>query len=289
MSGVLDISSLLNTIYGTSSATGGVSSDPLGDLTRAEAGSTKSIAQTEAKPDVARDLAAFRAAVATAKTPAALLNNPIVLKVLLTANGLGDQVTYTALAQKALLSDTADKNSLADQLPNAAWKSTAATFDFANSGLKNIQDPKVLDTIASGYAEVLWRQSLDAATPGLSNALTFRSKASTVTSADQILGDPTLRAVVLGSLGIPAEIAYQGLEAEEKAITTRLDISKLQDPKFVEKFVQTYLIQNNQASSDTTTTTALSAYGYSSSGESTGIGLSDTLASLAAQSRGLII
>lgn len=288
MSGVLDIGSLLNTIYGTSSATSGVSSDPLGDLTRAEASSSKSIAQTEAKPDVARDIAAFRAAVATAKTPAALLNNPIVLKVLLTANGLGDQVTYTALAQKALLSNTADKSSLAGQLPNAAWKATAATLDFAKSGLKNIQDPTVLDTIASGYAEVLWRQSLDKATPGLSNALTFRSKASTVTSADQILGDPTLRAVVLGSLGIPAEIAYQGLEAEEKAITTRLDISKLKDPKFVEKFVQTYLIQNNQASS-ATTTSALSAYGYSASGESTGNGFSDTLASLAVQGRGLII
>lgn len=287
MSGIVDIGSLLNTIYGTSSNTGGVSSDPVGDLTRAEANSSKSIAQTEAQPEVARDIAAFRAAVAKAKTPAELLNNPTVLKVLLTANGLGDQVSYTALAQKALLSDTTDKTSVANQLPNAAWKATATTFDFAKSGLKTIQDPDVLDTITSGYAEVLWRKSLDTATPGLSNALTFRSKASTVTSADQILGDPALRAVVLGSLGIPAEIAYQGLGTEEKAITSRLDISKLKDPKFVEKFVQTYLIQNNQASLAPTTTTALSAYGYSALG--TGNDLGTALASLAVQSRGLIV
>ncbi len=51
----------------------------------------------------------------------------------------------------------------------------------------------MLDTIANGYAEVTWRNSLDATTPGLSEALTFKDQASTITSVDQILGDSTLR------------------------------------------------------------------------------------------------
>ena len=53
-----------------------------------------------------RDVTAFRNAVANAKDAASLLSNPAVLKVLLTANGLGDQAQYPALAKKALLSDT---------------------------------------------------------------------------------------------------------------------------------------------------------------------------------------
>jgi hypothetical protein len=292
MSGILDITGLLSAIYGNSSGTSAAPSlDPLGDLTRAETNSTKAIAQTAVQPQVAKDIAAFRAAVASAKDPATLLQNPTVLKVLLTANGLGDQVSYTALVQKALLSNTKDTNALAVKLPNTSWKSTASTYDFANKGLAVIQDPDVLNTIADGYAEVLWRQSLDTTTPGLSKALTFRDKASTITSALQILGDATLRSVVLTGLGIPPEIAYQDLPAQELAITNRLDITQFKDPKFVEKFAQRYLIQNNLAASDDTTTpSTLSAYGFGSNAtDESSATLSDTLAALVTKSRGLIV
>ena len=295
MSGILDLNGLLSTIYGSSSGTSSsVSTDPLGDLTRAETNSTKDIAQTAAEPQVAKDIATFRSAVASAKTPAQLLQNPTVLKVLLTANGLGDQTSYTALAQKALLSDTTDTSSLADQLPNTAWKATAATFDFANSGLSIIQNTSVLDTVANGYAEVLWRQSLDTNTPGLSNALTFRSEASTITSVDQVLADSTLRSVVLTALGIPAQIAYQDIGAEEQAISSRLDITQFKDPKFVEQFAQRYLIQNNLASSDGTDTSSgnsiLSSYGFPTTSDSSSSDTTaSTLATLAVKSKGLIV
>jgi hypothetical protein len=294
MSDILATSNnLLTTIYSTSNGTATVSSDPLGALAQAEANSAKDIAQTEAQPQVARDIATFRAAVASAKTPQALLQNPTVLKVLLTANGLGDQTAYTALAQKALLSDTSDTSSLADQLPNTAWKAAASTFDFAKSGLSVIQDPSVLDTLASGYAEVLWRQSLDTTTPGLSNALTFRADASTITSADQILADSSLRSVVLTALGIPATIAFQDISAQENAITTRLDISQFKDPKFVEQFAQRYLIQNNITNSDgstTATNSVLASYGFASASSSDSTAAnSDTLAALVVKSQGLIV
>ena len=86
--------------------------NPVTALQTAEANSTKDIAQTAADPTVARDIASFRAKVAAATSPAQLLQDPTVLKVLLTANGLGDQAQYPALAQKALLSDTTDTTSL---------------------------------------------------------------------------------------------------------------------------------------------------------------------------------
>jgi Protein of unknown function (DUF1217) len=248
MSGsIVDLGSLLSTLYGASSGSSTqTSTDPLGDLTRAEANSTKDIAQTAAQPQVARDIATFTAQVAAAKSPAALLQNPTVLKVLLTANGLGDQVQYTALAQKALLSNTNDANSVADQLTSdSAWKTTASLYDFANKGLSVLQEPSTISTITSAYAEVLWRQSLDATTPGLSNALTFRDQASTITSVDQILGDPIMRNVVTTALGIPETIAIQDLPAQEQAISTRLDITQFKNPAFVNTFVQQYLIQTN--------------------------------------------
>jgi len=100
----------------------------------------------------------------------------------------------------------------------------------------------VIDKLADAYAEVKWRKALDATTPGLSNALTFRARAKDVTSALQILGDPVLREVVTKALGIPKQIAFQPLGAQEIAITSRRRIERLSDTKFVEAFAQRYLL-----------------------------------------------
>ncbi len=262
---MIDLGGLLATLYGGTASAAGTSSDPIGALTQAEANSTKDIAQTAAEPSVARDIATFTAKVTAATDPATLLKDPTVLKVLLTANGLGDQVAYTALAQKALLSDTTKTTALANQLTDTAWKSAASLYDFANKGLSVLQKPSVISTLANGYAEVLWRQSLDATTPGLSNALTFKDQASTITSVDQILGDSTLRTVVTTALGIPEQIAYQDLGAQENAISSRLDITQFKDPKFVAKFTDRYLLAANTAAASSTTPTldqlAVSSWG----------------------------
>ncbi len=254
MSGTIDTSSFLATLYGYGTAGGGYGANVTAALTSAENNQTQDIALQAKQPSFAREITAFRTKVAAATDPKTLLQDPTVLKVLLTANGLGGQEAYPALAQKALLSNTTDPKALANQLANTAWKSTASLYDFANKGLAVLQNPKVIDTLASGYAEIAWRQSLDQTTPGLSNALSFRANASSIKSVDQILGNPTLRTVVTTALGIPQEIAFQDLGAQENAISSRLDITKFTDPKFVEQFTQRYLIAANTANAAPTST-----------------------------------
>ncbi len=264
MSSGIDTSSLLATIYGFGAAGGGSGVNVSAALASAEKNQTQDIALQAKQPSFVREIASFRAKVAAAKDPKTLLQDPTVLKVLLTANGLGGQEAYPALAQKALLSDTTDSKALANRLANTAWKGTASLYDFANKGLSVLQNPKVIDTLANGYAEIAWRKSLDQTTPGLSNALSFRASASSIKSVDQILGDSTLRTVVTTALGIPQEIAFQDLGAQEKAISSRLDITKFADPKFVEKFTQRYLIANAPSATGTASSLdqlALSARG----------------------------
>ncbi len=251
-------SSLLATLYGQGSARTGSGLSPFQALSAAEKNQARDVAATAARPEVKRAIDAFTQAVGKANSVDALLRDPAVTEVLLTANGLGDQIPRAALARKALSSDLSDPDSLANTLTDPRWRQTAATFDFARKGLSVIQDPAVISRLADGYAEVKWRQSLDAATPGLSNALTFRARAATVGSVDEILGDPVLREVVTVALKIPKQIAFQTLTAQESAISTRLDLAKLKDPKFVESFAQRYLHEASQtdasaAASDLTT------------------------------------
>ena len=115
-----------------------------------------------------RDVAAFTKAVNSAKSVQALLANPAFQKVFLTANGLSDQIGYTALVTKALMSNPKDTGSLAAQLAttDTAWTSTVTTYDFYDKGLAAIQNPQVISTLANAYAEVTWRTSLDTTTAG---------------------------------------------------------------------------------------------------------------------------
>ncbi len=103
---------------------------------------TQEIAATAKEPQVQRAIQAFTKAVQSATTPQQLLANPQALNVLLTANGLGDQVSYTALATKTLLSNANDSNALVNQLSDTRWKSVVQTYDFANKGLSIIQNPE---------------------------------------------------------------------------------------------------------------------------------------------------
>lgn len=267
------ISSILAASVGGTIANSGASAiNPITALAIAQHNQTTDIATEAIQPQVLRDIAAFTTAVKNAKTPQELLQNPTVLKVLLTASGLGSQVGYPALAQKALLSDPSKSDSLAQQLSgsNAQWLSTAQTYDFATKGLSIIQNPKVMSTITNGYAEVLWRQSLDAQTPGLSNALDFIQNAKTFTSATQILGDSVMRTVVTTALGLPPQIAYQDVNTQASAITSRLDVSNFQNPSFVQSFADRYLaIVQSQAQSQPSNASV-------------------SIASLAAQSMGLL-
>ena len=183
-----------------------------------------------------------------------LLANPAFMNVLLTANGMSDQIGYTALATKALTSKVSDPNSLVNQLSDSRWKTLAGDYNFSATGLASFQNPATIASIANLYATNTWETSQDSVTPGLSNALAFKATASTITSVDQILGDPTMRTVVTTALGIPEQIAFQDLNAQEQAISTKVDIKNFQNPKFVETFVQQYLIANAASSSSSSST-----------------------------------
>lgn len=241
---------------------------PLLALKLAEKYQAKGVADTAKLPEVQRDIAAFKKALATARDAKQLAGNVNFLKVLLTANGLADGVEYPGLAQKVLLSDPKDGRSLVNRLADRRWTAVVKTFDLSGKGLTIVGNPKVQQTLIDGYTEIAWRKSLDKATPGLSDVLTFRKKAGSVKDALSILGDSVLRRVVTRALGIPEQIAFQELPAQERAITSRLSIAKLSNKQFVDGLSQQYLLAL-QATPSTDT--------------------SPSLDTLAARSRGLVI
>jgi hypothetical protein len=259
-------SAILDALYGgassSSTPTTFVSTgNPLLDLKIAQKDQTTDVAKEAQQPQVQQAISAFTTAVSHATSIQNALANPDVQQVLLTANGLSNYIGETALVQKVLLSNPSDSNSLVNQLGDSTLLSTVQTYNFAQNGLAELQNPKVISALTSGYAEVMWRQSLDQATPGLSEALDFLGQASSIKSVNDILDNMTNFDVITTALGIPQAIVNQDLPAIESAITSRLDISKLQDPNYVTSITDQYLLtmqENNQSSSsDSTSLTAL--------------------------------
>ena len=243
-------SGILGALYNQARPSTAVSTgSPITDLKLAQSNQATAVAREAKQPQVARDIAAFKSAVGKATSVQAALGNPNVMKVLLTANNLSSYIQYPALAQKALMSDPSVSSSLVHQLGNSSLLNAAKTYNFAQNGLAALKNPQVVSALADGYAEVLWRQSLNSATPGLANALTFLRQAKSITSVDQILGDPTNRAVVLTALGIPPQVAFQSLNAQEQAVSSRVKIADFQKPAFVTSLTDQYLLalqqQNN--------------------------------------------
>lgn len=264
-------SSLLSLLYngGTTSAQGMSSQSPVDALLSAQRNQTQDVTMTAQQPQVKSAIAAFTKAVNSAPNLTAALDNPAVMNVLLTANGMTDQIGNTALAVKAITSNLNDPGSLANQLTDTRWKTLAGIYDLASNGLSILQNPKTIAAIAQGYAQMTWENNLNTSTPGLSDALNFIQQAGSITSVFGILGNQSILKVVETATSVPQQIAFQSLNAQEAAISSHVNVSDFQNPSYVQSFAERFLIMNNLNNSGTsaasTNLTTLSVQAQTSS------------------------
>lgn len=247
-------SSLLSTLSGGVTTSTATTRDPLTALKDAEKNSAKYVAAKAKEPAVKKELAAFDKALASAKSVEDFFKNPTAMKVFLTANGLGDQAANRVLVTRTLNSDYLDDTSLAARMgaTRGAWYETALAYDFHYSGLDVLKKPESIAEIKEGYAQALWRESLETSAPGVSYALAFKERAATLDSAYKVLGDPVAREVVTTALGLPPQIAYQPVTSQAALIERRLDVAKLKNPAFVDSLVKRYLVLRNGGASGVT-------------------------------------
>ncbi|GAA0574981.1 hypothetical protein GCM10009416_12060 [Craurococcus roseus] len=203
---------------------------------------SKALARFAKDPQLVREMDAFAKAAAKATDVKAALRDPKILNVLLPALGLPDAVGQPGLALRALTADPKQADGLLSRLSDSRWKAAAATLNLRERGVAALRDPKVQASLADGLRRMAWKNELDAGQPGVGDALLFRDRASAATNAYAVLGDPVLRRVVTTALGLPQAIVVQPVETQARAITARLDLAKLQDPREVAKLAERYVV-----------------------------------------------
>jgi hypothetical protein len=207
----------------------------------AEGAEAKGIARERKDPVTLTALAQFRVALDTAGSIEQALSDPRILKVIMPALGLPDQVGNPGLVRRALLSDPADSDGLAARL-GATWRSAAATLGVFETGLEGLRDAATVQRLSDAFLKYQYRTGLDERQAGLSDALYFLDSARAAEDVFDVLGDPVLRRVVTTALGLPREIAVQSVETQGRALAARLRVEDLRDDRAVRKLAERYLI-----------------------------------------------
>jgi len=223
----------------------------------------RALGRIATEPQQKRAMDQFKRAVGRAPDVRTALRDPRVLQVITTALGIPEGINQGGLATRVLLSDLSDGRSLANTLGDKRWKSAAETMQLAKRGLAALRDPQLQAGLADGLRRAQWNQNLEAEQAGLGDAVLFRERAMAVDSnIYAVLGDPIIRRVVTGALGLPPQIAIQSVEAQARAVSARLDIRKLEDPKEVQRLAERYLMNRANENAAQNGVNLLARFGF---------------------------
>lgn len=224
----------------------------------------KGVATEQKDPVVITALAQFKKALGQAKDLNSALRDPRVLNVLLPAFGLSDQTGNPGLAAKALTSDPTATNGLLSNI-DSRWKNAASALGLFGKDLSALQDPTLDATITGNYVAVQYQKSLDAQAPGMSDAIYFIQNAQSVTNGNvyNLMGDAILRRVATTALDLPQELVIQPIQDQASVISSRLPVSRLNDPAQVYKLAQRYVMDQASANSSAITSTDITTLALS--------------------------
>jgi hypothetical protein len=224
----------------------------------------KALARIATEPMQKRAMDQFQKAVAKAPDIKTALKDPRVLQVVTTALGIPDGATQPGLAIQALLSDPKDPKSLVNRLSDTRWKAAAEALQLGTKGIDALRDPKVQTTLNEGLQRARWQDDLETKQTGLGDAVVFQDRAASVGgNVYAVLGDPILRRVITGALGLPESMAVQPVETQARAVQARLKLDKLDNPKEVQRLAERYLANVAMNETDATAPNALAMFGWS--------------------------
>jgi hypothetical protein len=207
-------------------------------------------------PTYQRAVAQFQAALPNIKTVDDLLNNRQALTGALGAFQLDSQIDAKALIKKILTEDSTAQTSLVNQLADPRYKQFAQAFQsLSTDGGAAINAAGFADKIVAAYGTNQFEEDQGNQNPAVREALYFARTAAQATSVYQVLSDPTLGDVVRTAQGLPPEEGALDVTQQVAGLArSGFDVTKLQDPAFVAKYVQRYLVMSdmNNASLDPT-------------------------------------
>lgn len=200
----------------------------------------ETLARTAKQPSVAREIAYYQSKIGNVKTIDDFLKDTRLFTFAMKAWGLEDMAYAKGLMRKVLEGGIDDPSSPANRLASGRFREFAAVFNFKSYG----KATTAFDKVQQGTVDSFIRQTLEKEkgeqNTAIQLALYFERKAPSIKSAMHILADRNLLKVVQTALDIPAFTASGRIDAQASLIEQKLNVSDLQDPSRLKKFLQRF-------------------------------------------------
>ena len=241
----MSIDLMLRTAFGLSATQGSLSTgDSLALYRQSVDRAGAEAARILRDPVFRRDMAHLERAVATARTPQDLLKNPRTVGLLLEGLGLGDQAKNGGIARAALLSDPTERSAVVNRLPDQRWKTAARRLDLANSGLRQLRDPAIMQELRDGVVQYRRITAISQKSQAVADAVYLRERVPAAPIGIYgVLGDQVLRRMATTVADVPKELAFQSVEAQARTLGARFDTRQLETTKGREALIQRYLVK----------------------------------------------
>ena len=214
----------------------------------------RALDNTAKQPEAARETQYYKDHVGDIKSIDDFMANTRIYNYVMKAYGLEDMSYAKGMIRKVLEGGVADSSSLANQLSDSRFRTLATAFNFVRSGAATTTTTAVTTDTVNNYNEQALEESTGQQSEGARLALYFQRKAPQITNAYNILGDTALLKVVQTALGISEYSSAQDIDVQANTINSLLNLSDLQDPaklhKFIVKFTAAYDAANSSATSD---------------------------------------
>jgi Protein of unknown function (DUF1217) len=197
---------------------------------------SKSLANVASEPTVQRATQNFQQNIGSIQSASQLVKNSNLYNYVMTAFGLSDMTNAKGLITKVLEGGTGN-GSFAASLNDPRYTALASAFDFKTNGAATTSNATTIATTISNFNEQTLESNTAQENPGAQMALYFQRMAPNITSPFDILGDKTLLQVFETAFDLPTTMSLEPIDTQAKQVSQRLDISQLQNPKFLQNFL----------------------------------------------------
>lgn len=210
--------------------------------------------ETEASEAAETEITYFREQMGSIKTASEFLADERLVDFVLEAKGIDPEDVSADDLEEMFASDLDDDNSFVNKLEDNRFAEIVASFNFDSDGNLS-EDPTgsvqqrgdVVETINNYLRQTLESEQGDSNT-GVRLALYFERKASTISSAYDIIGDTALFEFFTTTFGLSSYVSNMDVEKQAEMVTNFIDLEDLSDPdkvaSLINRFTAMYDVEN---------------------------------------------
>lgn len=210
--------------------------------------------QSDASDAADTEITYFREQMGSIKTASEFLADDRLVDFVLEAKGIDLEDVSTDDLEKMFASDLDDDKSYVNELSDNRLAEIVASFNFDSDG--NLSEDAtgsiqqrgdVVETVNAYLRQTLENEQGDSNT-GVRLALYFERKASTISSAYDIIGDTALFEFFTTTFGLSSYVSNMDVEKQAEMISNYIDLEDLSDPdkvaSLISRFTAMYDVEN---------------------------------------------